>query len=41
MSYHAEIWRDVDVEWDKSTNFLSIRTRNGEMLALLRVEEAD
>lgn len=42
MSYHAEIWQFVDVEWDKGTNYLSIKEHDsGKQLAFLRVEEVD
>lgn len=41
MSYHAEIYKNVNVEWNKETNYLDIRDQNGEQLALLYVEEAD
>lgn len=42
MSYHAEIWQFVDVEWDKSTNYLIIKDHDGGgQLAILRVEEVD
>lgn len=42
MSYHAEIWQCVDAEWDKDTNYISIKDHNsGKLLALLRVEEED
>lgn len=42
MSYHAEIWQYVDVEWDRDTNYLSIKDPDsGKQLALMRVEEVD
>lgn len=42
MSYHAEIWQYVDVEWDRDTNCLRIKDHNsGEQLALMHVKEMD
>ena len=41
MSYHAELYKNVDVEWNKETNYLDIRDQNGEQLALMLVEEVD
>lgn len=41
MSYHAEVFKNVNVEWFKETGYLDIRDQNGEQLALLYVEEAD
>lgn len=41
MSYHAEIYKNVNVEWNKETGYLDIRDQRGEQLALLYVEEAD
>lgn len=41
MSYHAEIYKGVDVEWDKETGYLDIRDQDGKQLALMRVEEVD
>lgn len=41
MSYHAEIYRNVNVEWDKETGYLDIRDQNGKQLALMHVEGVD
>ena len=41
MSYHAEVYKNVNVERNKETGYLDIRDQNGERLALLYVEEAD
>lgn len=41
MSYHAEIYKNVDVEWNKETGYLDIRDQDGGQLALMYVEEVD
>lgn len=41
MSYHAEIYKGVNVEWNKETGYLDIRDQDGKQLALMRVEEVD
>lgn len=41
MSYHAEVYKGVNVEWNKDTNYLDIRDDDGKQLALLYVVEAD
>lgn len=41
MSYHAEIYKGVNVEWNKETGYLDIRNQDGKQLALMRVEEVD
>ena len=41
MSYHAEIYKNVNVEWNKETGYLDIRDQDGKQLALMRVDEVD
>ena len=41
MSYHAEVYKNVNVEWDEETGYLDIRDQRGGQLALLYVEGAD
>lgn len=41
MSYHVEIYKNVNIEWNKETGYLDIRNQSGEQLALLYVKEID
>lgn len=41
MSYHAEVFKNVNVVWNKETGYLDISDQNGEQLAFMYVEEAD
>ena len=41
MSWQDEIYKNVNVEWNKETGYLDIRDQNGKQLTLLYVEEAD
>lgn len=41
MSYHAEVYKNVNVEWNKETDVLDIRDQDGNQLALLYVTGVD
>ena len=41
MSEHLEIFKNVDVEWNRETDVLDIKDSNGEQIALLYVTEED
>lgn len=41
MSEHIEQFKNVDVIWNRETDYLGIQSADGTQLALLRVEEVD
>lgn len=41
MSEHIEQFKNVDVIWNRESDYLDIRSTDGTQLALLRVEEVD
>lgn len=41
MSSHFEVFKNVDVEWNKETGILNIKNQSDEQLALLYVLEEE